>query len=117
MVSIRESGWGEGSATLSPMRGIPWRLLGLAVGTTVLLDLPFPLAGPLPVWRAIFAWVALVPLLVGILRLPQAFPEEKRRWRLRWAFLAGWLSGAIWFGANCYWVYNTMHVYGGMSAP
>ena len=99
------------------MRGIPWRLLGLAVGTAVLLDLPFPLAGPLPVWRSVFAWFALVPLLVGILRLPQAFPEEKRRWRLRWAFLAGWLSGAIWFGANCYWVYNTMHVYGGMNAP
>jgi apolipoprotein N-acyltransferase len=99
------------------MRGIPWRLLGLAAGTAVLLDLPFPLAGPLPAWRSIFAWVALVPLLYGILRLPQAFPEEKRRWRLRWAFLAGWLSGAIWFGANCYWVYNTMHVYGGMNAP
>ncbi len=99
------------------MRGIPWRLLGLAAGTAVLLDLPFPLAGPLPVWRSIFAWFALVPLLVGVLRLPQAFPEEKCRWRLRWAFLAGWLSGAIWFGANCYWVYNTMHVYGGMNAP
>ena len=99
------------------MRGIPWRLLGLAAGTAVLLDLPFPLAGPMPAWRSIFAWVALVPLLVGILRLPLAFPEEKRRWRLRWAFLAGWLSGAIWFGANCYWVYNTMHVYGGMNVP
>ena len=99
------------------MRGIPWRLLGLAAGTAVLLDLPFPLAGPLPAWRSIFAWFALVPLLLGVLRLPQAFPEEKRRWRLRWAFLAGWLSGAIWFGANCYWVYNTMHVYGGMNAP
>jgi len=99
------------------MRGIPWRLLGLAVGTAVLLDLPFPLAGPLPVWRSVFAWFALVPLLVGILRLPQAFPEEKRRWRLRWAFLAGWLSGAIWFGANCYWVYDTMHLYAGLNEP
>jgi apolipoprotein N-acyltransferase len=96
------------------MRGIPWRLLGLAAGTAVLLDLPFPLAGPLPAWRSIFAWFALVPLLAGILRLPQAFPEEKRRWRLRWAFLAGWLCGALWFGANCYWVYDTMHLYGGM---
>jgi apolipoprotein N-acyltransferase len=99
------------------MRGIPWRLLAAGVATAVLLDLPFPLAGPLPVWRAIFAWFALVPLLVGILRLPQVFPEAKRRWRLKWAFLAGWLSGAIWFGVNCYWVYNTMHVYGGMNAP
>lgn len=99
------------------MRGIPWRLLAAGAGTAVLLDLPFPLAGPLPVWRAIFAWFALVPLLVGILRLPQAFPEEKRRWRLRWAFLAGWLSGAIWFGANCYWVYDTMHLYAGLNEP
>ena len=114
MVSIGEVDWRGCSARLRPMRGIPWRLLGLAAGTAVLLDLPFPLAGPLPAWRSIFAWFALVPLLLGVLRLPQAFPEEKRRWRLRWAFLAGWLSGAIWFGANCYWVYNTMHLYGGM---
>jgi len=99
------------------MRGIPWRLLAAGALTAVLLDLPFPIAGPLPIWRTIFAWFALVPLLVAVLRLPEKAEEKSRRWQLGWSLLAGWLCGAIWFGSNCYWVYNTMHVYGGMSAP
>jgi len=108
---------GDRSAKLSPMRGIPWRLLAAGALTALLLDLPFPLAGPLPVWRTIFAWFALVPLLVALLRLPEKAEGRSRRWLLGWSLLAGWLCGAIWFGLNCYWVYNTMHVYGGMSAP
>ena len=99
------------------MRGIPWRLLAAAVVTAVLLDLPFPLAGPLPAWRAVFAWFALAPLLVELLRLPVQWPERGIRWTLGWSLGAGWLAGALWFGANCYWVYDTMHLYGGMGTP
>ena len=95
------------------MRGIPWRLLGAGALTALLLDLPFPLAGPLPMWRTVFAWFALVPLLAGLLRLPDIVGWKP----LRWAFLTGWLAGALWFGSNCYWVYNTMHLYGGMDKP
>ncbi len=105
-----------GSARLRPMRRIPWKLLGAGGLTAVLLDFPFPLAGPLPAWRAVFAWFALVPLLVGLLRLPLLWPERGIRWTLAWSFAAGWLTGALWFGANCYWVYNTMHTYGNMGA-
>src|ERR1700736_3858620 len=107
----------SGSATLSPMRGIPWRLLAAGGLTALLLDLPFPLAGPLPVWRTIFAWFALAPLLVGLLRIPLDHPDKCLRWHVIWSFLAGWLTGALWFGANCYWVYDTMHLYGGMNEP
>ena len=103
------------SAKLSPMRGIPWRLLAAGLVSAILLDLPFPLAGPLPVWRTIFAWFALVPLLVGLLRMPADFPGKRLRWLLGWSFLAGWWTGAVWFGSNCYWVYNTMYSYGNMS--
>jgi apolipoprotein N-acyltransferase len=99
------------------MRGVPLRLLAAGALTAFLLDLPFPLAGPLPVWRSDFAWLALVPLLVALLRLPQDFAGRRRRWLLGWSFLAGWLTGALWFGANCYWVYDTMHLYGGMDKP
>jgi apolipoprotein N-acyltransferase len=99
------------------MRGIPWRLLAAGTLTAVLLDLPFPLAGPLPVWRTVFAWFALVPLLVGLLGLPLYAPGHRRRWYLGWSFLAGWLCGAFWFGANCYWVYGTMHTYAGLNEP
>ena len=96
------------------MRGIPWRLLAAGALTAILLDLPFPLAGPLPVWRTSFAWFALVPLLVALLRFPTVAGRRLRS-VLGWPFLAGWLTGALWFGSNCYWVYNTMHLYGGMS--
>jgi apolipoprotein N-acyltransferase len=99
------------------MRSIPWRLLAVAALSAVLLDLPFPIAGPMPPWRAVFAWIALVPLLFGLMRLAEWFPEKKRRWHLGRSLLAGWFCGAIWFGANCYWVYDTMHIYGGMEAP
>jgi apolipoprotein N-acyltransferase len=97
------------------MRGIPGRLLGAAALTAVLLDLPFPLAGPLPVWRTVFAWFALAPLIWALLRLPTDAPGHRRRWYLGWSLLGGWLAGALWFGANCYWVYGTMHTYAGMS--
>ena len=99
------------------MRGIPWRLLAAGALTALLLDLPFPLAGPLPAWRTVFAWFALVPLLVGVLRFAAETDERRLRWRLGWAFLGGWLAGALWFGANGYWVYNTMNLYGGMDKP
>jgi apolipoprotein N-acyltransferase len=106
-----------GSAKLSPMRGIPWRLLAAGVATAFLLDLPFPLAGPLPIWRTIFAWFALAPLLAAILRFSEVSGGVRLRSRLGWSFLAGWLTGALWFGANCYWVYDTMNLYGGMDKP
>jgi apolipoprotein N-acyltransferase len=99
------------------MRGIPWRLLAAGLLTAFLLDLPFPLAGPLPVWRTVFAWFALVPLLAPLLRVPLDFAGRRRCWQLGWSLAAGWLTGALWFGANCYWVYDTMHLYGGMDKP
>ena len=41
--------------------------MGAAVVSAALLELPFPLAGPMPPWRSIFAWFALVPLLWALL--------------------------------------------------
>jgi apolipoprotein N-acyltransferase len=89
--------------------------MAMAAATAVLLDLPFPMAGPLPGWRTAFAWIALAPLLVGLLEMPERYAERRLGWRLRWAFLGGWWCGALWFGLNDYWVYNTMHLYGGMN--
>jgi apolipoprotein N-acyltransferase len=87
----------------------------MGAATAVLLDLPFPLAGPLPVWRTAFAWFALAPLLVALLEMPERYATRKLRWRMQWAFLGGWWCGALWFGLNDYWVYNTMHLYGQMN--
>ncbi|MGA3346766.1 MAG: apolipoprotein N-acyltransferase [Terracidiphilus sp.] len=87
-----------------------WKLWAAAVLSACLLELPFPLAGPLPVWRSIFAWVGLVPLLWAI--LSPACTDEPRP--LRRGFLLGYLCGVLWYMGNCYWVRDTMLHYGDM---
>jgi apolipoprotein N-acyltransferase len=86
-------------------------LLGLI--SAVLLDLPFPVAGPLPPWRAVFAWIALVPLLYGLLAESSV---ETPRYLRRSAF-AGYACGILWYILNCYWIYDTMYLYGNVPAP
>ena len=81
-----------------------------AVVSAALLELPFPLAGPMPPWRSIFAWFGLVPLLWAL--LSQLCVGAKRP--LRMAFLIGYLSGFLWYMGNCYWVRDTMAAYGDM---
>jgi apolipoprotein N-acyltransferase len=83
----------------------------LALLSAFLLDFCFPIAGPLPPWRAVFAWFALVPLLFALLA-----PGNGRRsvWR---GALIGYLCGVLWYVLNCYWVYQTMTQYAaGVSA-
>jgi apolipoprotein N-acyltransferase len=84
-----------------------WAAAGLSAG---LLELPFPLAGPLPPWRSIFAWVGLVPLLWAILS-PQCVDSPRP---LRRGFLIAYLCGVLWYIGNCYWVRDTMMRYGDM---
>src|SRR3981189_1584997 len=78
------------------MRQIPLRLWAMAVLSGILQILPFPIAGPTPLWRTAFCWIALVPLL--------------------WALL-GNLCGFIWYLGNCYWIYQTMYLYGALAKP
>jgi len=84
---------------------LTWGLLA-----AVLLDLPFPIAGPLPPWRGAVAWVALVPLLWGILTPANV----SRKSVLRRSALGGYVCGVAWYLLNCYWIYATMHTYGGI---
>jgi apolipoprotein N-acyltransferase len=84
-----------------------WAAAGLSAG---LLELPFPLAGPLPAWRSAFAWFALVPLLSAI--LSPAWVDEPRH--LRRAFLLSYVCGILWYSGNCYWIYFTMLLHGGL---
>ncbi|QNI30219.1 apolipoprotein N-acyltransferase [Alloacidobacterium dinghuense] len=82
----------------------------LGLLSSVLLDLPFPIAGPMPPWRAVFSWIALVPLLYGLLgQRNVAGPRYLRR-----SALAGYGCGVFWYILNCYWIYDTMHLYGGV---
>jgi apolipoprotein N-acyltransferase len=84
-----------------------WAAAGLSAG---LLELPFPLAGPMPPWRSVFAWFGLVPLLWAVFS-PQSSeaPRPMRR-----AFLLSYVCGILWYCGNCYWVRDTMLHYGDM---
>jgi apolipoprotein N-acyltransferase len=84
-----------------------WVAAGLSAG---LLELPFPLAGPLPVWRSVFAWFGLVPLLWALLS-PECADGPRP---LRRGFLLAYLCGILWYCGNCYWVRDTMLRYGDM---
>jgi apolipoprotein N-acyltransferase len=89
-----------------------WTLWGSAVLSAALLELPFPLAGPLPLWRTVFAWFGLVPLLAAL--LSPSIVDQPRP--LRRAFLVSYLCGFLWYTGNCYWVRDTMMRYGDMPA-
>jgi apolipoprotein N-acyltransferase len=92
------------------MHRASWRVWGAAGLSAGLLELPFPLAGPMPPWRSVFAWFGLVPLLWAILS-----PTEIERPRpLRRAFLLSYVCGVLWYCGNCYWVRDTMSRYGDM---
>lgn len=86
-------------------RWMPWAAAGLSAG---LLELPFPLAGPMPPWRGAFAWIGVLPLLWAILTSAE-HPRPLRR-----GFLLGYLCGFLWYTGNCYWVRDTMSRYGDM---
>ena len=93
-----------------PLRLRPWAFWGAAFLSAGLLELPFPMAGPMSPWRAIFAWFGLVPLLCAVLSLgDSAQPRPLRR-----GFQVSYLCGVLWYTGNCYWIYDTMLLHGGL---
>ncbi|WP_433965627.1 apolipoprotein N-acyltransferase [Tunturiibacter gelidiferens] len=95
------------------MRLIPLRLWAMAVLSGILQVLPFPIAGPVPLWRTIFCWVALLPLLWAIL----ANDKSGNTLTFRQGAALGYLCGFLWYMGNCYWIYQTMYLYGGLAKP
>lgn len=92
--------------------GAAWAPWLAAILSAALLELPFPLAGPLPAWRTVFAWFGLVPLISAVLSKQVANGSRP----LRRAFLVAYLCGVLWYAGNCYWIYATMHIYGGLGS-
>ena len=90
----------------------------LALISAVFQILIFPLPGVY-----LLGWVALAPLLVALLRAqPAGELQIEGSVRLRPAtpwqgFLLGYVSGIVWYAGTCYWTYDTMRQYGGLSAP
>ncbi len=95
------------------MRLIPMRLWAMAVVSGCLQVLPFPIAGPTPLWRTVFCWVALTPLLVAL----ASKDASGRPIGIGQGALLGYCSGFFWYLGNCYWIYQTMHLYGGIAKP
>ena len=89
-----------------------WMCWMAATVAAVLLELPFPLAGPMPAWRGVFAWFGLAPLLWAV--LSERTLEEPKP--MRQAFLLSYWCGFLWYCGNCYWVRDTMARYGDMPA-
>jgi apolipoprotein N-acyltransferase len=87
-----------------------WKLWIAAALSAGLLELPFPLAGPLPPWRSIFAWFGLTPLIWALLS-PAALAAKRP---LRHAFSLAYFCGVLWYCGNCYWIRDTMQRYGDM---
>ena len=96
-----------------PMRTIPLRLWALAILASFLQVLPFPIAGPAPLWRRLFCWFCLVPLLMALL----GTDTDGNRLRSGQTALLGYVSGFFWYMGNCYWTYQTMYLYGGLAKP
>ncbi len=78
----------------------------------------FPLPG-----LYILSWIAFAPLIVAILRARPAGELEvdgsvnlqvAKAWQ---GFLLGYASGILWYAGTCYWIYDTMHLYGGLNRP
>ncbi|MEO6964830.1 MAG: apolipoprotein N-acyltransferase [Acidobacteriaceae bacterium] len=84
----------------------------LAAESGILLVLPFPVAGPLPHWRAELAWIAFVPLFIALLVPKAGGFGWPRVWRNT---LLGYFCGILWYGGTCYWIESTMRLYGNFS--
>jgi apolipoprotein N-acyltransferase len=72
-----------------------------------------------------FSWVAVAPLIVAILRARapatlQLLLDDQSRllpatlWQ---GFVLGYVCGILWFAGTCYWIFDTMHRYGGLPVP
>ena len=92
----------------------------LAVVSGVLQVLIFPRPNLYPL-----AWAAFAPLLIALLRarpsnevrFPATFGSALLPASPAQGFLLAYVSGVIWYAGTCYWVYDTMHQYGGLSTP
>src|ERR1700733_10931526 len=95
------------------MRQIPLRLWAMAVLSGILQVLPFPIAGPTPIWRTAFCWIALLPLLWALL----GNNKTGNPLTVFQGTLLGYVCGFVWYLGNCYWIYQTMYLYGGLEKP
>ncbi len=85
----------------------------MAALSGILQVLPFPIAGPVPVWRTASAGLRCCPCS-GRLR---GKIKRGKSLTVRQSAALGYLCGFFWYLGNCYWIYQTMYLYGGLDKP
>ena len=78
--------------------------LALLAGLAQALSLASPWSGAPLWWLQLLALAALVTLV-----------DRSRSWRQ--AALVGWLFGIGWLAGTFWWLFTSMHTYGGLAAP
>ncbi|MDR6212870.1 apolipoprotein N-acyltransferase [Paracidovorax wautersii] len=78
--------------------------LALVAGLAQAASIAWPWNGQ-PLW-----WLQLLSLAL-LVRLALAAPSARRAAALGWVFSTAWLSGTFW------WLFISMHTYGGLAAP
>ena len=100
------------------MRQIRRKAWLLVLLSAALQILSFPLPG-----ISVLSWISIAPLLIAILHARpaqtlQLDESQKLRPASLWqGFLLAYACGVLWYLGTCYWVFDTMHQYGGLSAP
>jgi len=74
-----------------------------------------------------FSWIAVAPLMVAILHCRarqspalqlETGDQPRRQPATAWqGFVLGYACGILWFAGTCYWIFDTMHRYGGLPVP
>jgi apolipoprotein N-acyltransferase len=88
----------------------------MAVLSGILQVLPFSIAGPTPLWRTAFCWIALLPLIWALLDNTDN-TKTGNPLTIRQGVAISYVCGIVWYLGNCYWIYQTMYLYGGLDRP
>ena len=89
------------------------RSLGLVILSAIMQVFCFPVAGPAMRTGPWLSWVALVPFLVVLV----GRGSDGKELSLKQAAGLGYGCGVVWYLGNCWWIYQTMYLYGGMEKP
>ena len=100
------------------MRKIRKQAWLLVLLSAVFQILSFPLPGVY-----VLSWISIAPLLVALFHAnnPESLQLDESRKLLParpWqGFVLAYTCGVLWYMGTCYWVFDTMHQYGGLSVP
>jgi apolipoprotein N-acyltransferase len=92
------------------MRTISARAWVLVLVSALLQVFCFPTGGAMWPWRGALSWIALIPLLLALLE-PNATGRPLAVWQ---GAALGYVGGIVFYLGNCWWIYQTMYLYGGL---